>query len=145
MRRILIGVVGSSPAVITETIWALAQRRPPWVPEEIRLFTTSHGREALVGRLFDDGLFAELCDRLGLPAGSIRFGPDQVHVFTDSDGAPLEDLRTPAQIAQSGDLLVQAVAELSADEDCEIHATIAGGRKTMSFYMGCVMTLFGRA
>ena len=33
---------------------------------------------------------------------------------------------------------------LTADPDTRIHASLAGGRKTMSFYMGYAMSLLGR-
>jgi CRISPR-associated protein (TIGR02584 family) len=36
------------------------------------------------------------------------------------------------------------VRELTADPDCAIHASIAGGRKTMGFYLGYALSLFGR-
>jgi hypothetical protein len=36
------------------------------------------------------------------------------------------------------------VRELTADPDCAIHASIAGGRKTMGFYLGYALSLLGR-
>jgi len=47
MRPILSCVLGLTPAVITESLWAPA-RRPddPFVPEEIHVLTTANGRRS---------------------------------------------------------------------------------------------------
>ena len=34
-RTILIACIGTSPAVLTETVWALAHQKMPVVPDEI--------------------------------------------------------------------------------------------------------------
>src|SRR5438105_11771877 len=40
--------------------------------------------------------------------------------------------------------ICEIVRELAADENVQIHASIAGGRKTMSLYLMTAMQLFGR-
>ena len=39
-RTILIAGTGTSPAVLTETVWALAHQKKPVVPDEIVVLTT---------------------------------------------------------------------------------------------------------
>jgi len=46
-RRILIAGMGTSPAVLTETVWALAHQKKPVVPDEIVVLTTKPGKDAL--------------------------------------------------------------------------------------------------
>ena len=46
-RTILIAGMGTSPAVLTETVWALAHQAQPVVPDEIVVITTKSGKEAL--------------------------------------------------------------------------------------------------
>jgi hypothetical protein len=46
-RTILIAGMGTSPAVLTETVWALAHQEQPVVPDEIVVITTKSGKEAL--------------------------------------------------------------------------------------------------
>ena len=46
-RTILIAGMGTSPAVLTETVWALAHQKKPVVPDEIVVLTTKPGKEAL--------------------------------------------------------------------------------------------------
>ncbi|GAM73642.1 CRISPR-associated protein NE0113 [Vibrio ishigakensis] len=42
------------------------------------------------------------------------------------------------------DYITRKIAELTSQDDIAIHASIAGGRKTMAFYMGYAMSLYGR-
>ena len=46
-RAILIAGMGTSPAVLTETVWALAHQEQPVVPDEIVVITTKSGKESL--------------------------------------------------------------------------------------------------
>lgn len=47
-RKILIAVTGVSPAILTETVWALAQRGDPWIPDQVIAVTTRTGKAAKV-------------------------------------------------------------------------------------------------
>ena len=40
-RTILVAGMGTSPAVLTETVWALAHQEQPVVPDEMREFKFS--------------------------------------------------------------------------------------------------------
>ena len=46
-RTILVAGMGTSPAVLTETVWALAHQAQPVVPDEVVVITTKSGKEAL--------------------------------------------------------------------------------------------------
>lgn len=46
-RTILIAGMGTSPAVLTETVWALAHQEQPVVPDEIVVITTKSGKESI--------------------------------------------------------------------------------------------------
>ena len=46
-RTILIAGMGTSPAVLTETVWALAHQEQPVVPDEIVVIMTKSGRESM--------------------------------------------------------------------------------------------------
>ena len=46
-RTVLIAGMGTSPAVLTETVWALAHQKKPVVPDEIVVLTTKAGKDAL--------------------------------------------------------------------------------------------------
>src|SRR5437667_4833143 len=42
---VLLAVIGMSPAILTETIWALADEQPPVIPDRVVVVTTLQGRE----------------------------------------------------------------------------------------------------
>src|SRR3979411_2486609 len=41
---VLLAVTGMSPAILTETVWALAQENPPVLPDRIVVLTTTAGK-----------------------------------------------------------------------------------------------------
>lgn len=144
-RRVLLAVAGLSPQVVTETVFALAVRRqPPFVPTEVRLLTTREGAErarlTLLSR--DPGWFARLRRDYRLPP--IAFSKGSIQVFSGADGALLDDIRTPGENERVADQLAAALRVLAADAAAALHVSIAGGRKTMGFYAGYALSLFGR-
>ena len=52
MRTVLIATTGMSPAVLTETVWALAQESPAVIPDDIVVITTVSGRQKIEEQLF---------------------------------------------------------------------------------------------
>ena len=50
-RTILIAGMGTSPAVLTETVWALCHQKKPVVPDEIVVLVTKSGKERLCAEL----------------------------------------------------------------------------------------------
>jgi hypothetical protein len=58
-RRILIAVTGISPAILTETVWALAQRDEPWLPDQVIAVTTRTGKWASSARKKLRSLFSQ--------------------------------------------------------------------------------------
>jgi CRISPR-associated protein (TIGR02584 family) len=145
-RRILLAVTGLSPQIVTETLYALAVARdPPWIPDEIRLITTGDGenRARLSLLSAQPGWFRQLIRGYGLP--EIRFDGDSIHAIRDARGKPLDDIRSPEDNLLAADFITEKVRELTADADAELHVSIAGGRKTMGFFLGYALSLFGRS
>ncbi len=144
-ERILLAVTGLSPQVITETLYALAvQARPRWLPGRIHLITTREGAERARLALCSEepGWFARLCRDYGL--GPIDFGPDHIHVVPDARGEPLDDIRSPEDNERAADFITDTVRRLTARDDTELHVSIAGGRKTLGYYLGYALSLYGR-
>jgi CRISPR-associated protein (TIGR02584 family) len=145
-RRILLAVTGLSPQIVTETLYALAvDRQPAWVPTGIRLITTRRGaKEARHTLLSEDpGWFHRLCADYRLPA--IAFAEDDIHVIAAPHGEPLDDILTERDNAAVADFITEQVRALTEDANASLHVSIAGGRKTMGFYVGYALSLFGRA
>lgn len=143
-RRILLAVTGLTPQVVTETLYALACRgEAPWVPDEIHLITTATGAEnARLNLLHGNGWFHRLCADYQLPA--IDFSATNIHKVCDAEGRPLDDIRTPEQNILAADFITETVRTLTEDPDSELHVSIAGGRKTMGYYLGYALSLYGR-
>jgi CRISPR-associated protein (TIGR02584 family) len=146
-HRWLLGVTGLNPQVVTETLYALAvQEAEGFVPTRIRLLTTEKGAQRARLGLLDEhkGQFHHLCRDYGLE-GRIQFDEDDIVVLPDGHGNNLSDIRTEADNRAAADAITEHVRELTADPDSALHVSLAGGRKTMGFYLAFALSLFGRA
>lgn len=144
-RRILLAVTGLSPQVVTETLYALAMERAgACLPTEVRLLTTTEGAERARLTLLSDepGWFHRLRSEYSLP--EIAFDAKRIHVLTGPDGAALDDIRTPEANAWAADLVTEQVRAATEDPESALHVSIAGGRKTLGFYAGYALSLYGR-
>ena len=144
-RRVLLAVCGLSPQIVTETIYALAaQERDPFIPTEVHLITTAEGaRRAELSLLSDDlGWFHKLCEDYSLPG--ITFNRHHIHVMRDAGERAMEDIRSRQDNRDAADFITAQVRQFSADPNCALHVSIAGGRKTMGFYLGYALSLYGR-
>jgi len=140
-RRVLLLVTGLSPQIVTETIYALTQRTAGrFVPTEVRVLTTREGRErARLTLLSDDpGWFHRLRRDYQLPA--IQFAPADIEIV----GGDLDDIRTEQDNERAADAITRVVREFTRDPDLALHVSMAGGRKTMGFYAGYALSIFGR-
>jgi CRISPR-associated protein (TIGR02584 family) len=146
-KRILLAVSGMSPQIVTETVYGLAvnQADPPFVPTDIYLITTQSGaKEARLQLLHaETGKFNRLCQDYELP--DIRFPEANILVIEDDLGHPLDDIKTPEQNEAAADFITNVVKELTGDDNAALHVSIAGGRKTMGYYVGYALSLFGRS
>lgn len=143
-RRILLAVTGLSPQVITETLYALATGDTPFVPNEIHIISTQKGADRVKLTLLshEPGWFHRLCHEYDLPP--IQFDEDQIHILHDDSGRKLEDIRTPEDNRMAADFITEQVRRLTADDDSALHVSLAGGRKTMGFFLGYALSLYGR-
>lgn len=143
-RRIFVAVVGMTPQVVTETLYALLQAKGE-APTEIHLITTSNGRNRAVRDLLDSqtGQFHAFCRDFSL-CGQIKFDASMIHVIHDAEGAEIPDIRTPEENTAAADLIVGLIRSFAQDDKAQIWVSLAGGRKTMSFFIGYALSLFGR-
>ncbi|MBP7548587.1 MAG: TIGR02584 family CRISPR-associated protein [Corallincola sp.] len=146
-KTILLATTGESPQVVTETLYAIHQQQGDW-PAEIFLITTTVGRKRAVDGLINDGHLQRLCDEIERPMP--RFDLNHVWVVPNAKGEPVEDARSLEDHQALGDFIMTKVRDLTQNGDAgdgadtRLHASLAGGRKTMTFYLGYAMSLFGR-
>jgi len=146
--KVLIAVTGMSPAILTETVWALARQQPPWIPDRVIAITTRSGEAAIEELLLRGGGWAILREALakkGLPVkDALAFGAsDSIRVIGDGT-RDFEDIATPEENGAAADFLLGVLRQYTEQPETEIVASIAGGRKTMSALMMTCMTLLGR-
>lgn len=143
-KHILLAITGMSPQVVTETLYAIHQKKLPW-PSEIQIITTKKGkRQAELGLLKiatgkDHSMLTQLCLDYELSVPDVK-----IEVIPNAEGWEVDDARTKEDQDALADFIVKKVASLCQNENIQIHASLAGGRKTMTFYLGYAMTLFAR-
>jgi len=153
---VLFAVVGMSPAVITETIWALAHEKRPVIPDRVVVLTTSSGRAQIVKQLLSaakgtlsgwDSLKNALAKEGIDVTDRLKFGNtgDSIRAFTSSDGAhELSDIATSADNAVAADFMLRHLRGFTDNPETTVIASIAGGRKTMSALIISCMSLLAR-
>lgn len=142
-REILVFVIGTTPQIITETLYALTQKfRPPIIPEEIHIITTLSGKEKIEEELIGKGRLSAFSKEFGL--SEIPLSKESIHIIRGENGECLEDIRETSHNEKVGDFIVNFIREKTSDPGIRLHCSLAGGRKTMSFYLGSALQLFGR-
>lgn len=143
-RKILLCVAGLSPQVITESIYALAIHEK-WMPDELYVVTTAGGAEQVRNSLLPQGRgwLPQLISEYNLP--DIHFNEDHILVIEGKNQQPLEDIRSIADNNAAADYITEVVKKFTyCDDQTELHVSVAGGRKTMGFYLGYALSLYGR-
>ncbi|MEN9372594.1 MAG: hypothetical protein RIR79_146 [Pseudomonadota bacterium] len=140
-RRILLCVSGMSPAVITETLYALVTQATPFMPDEVHVVTTALGKQKILAELLppSTGQFHRLVQEF-LPNHPIRFDAETVNVIQEA-GIDLEDITTDTHNKSAANALYGVMRALKSVPSTVLHASVAGGRKSMSFYMGHAFSL----
>ena len=166
-RITLIATIGTSPAVLTETIWELAGR-DGIIPDDVVVVTTGKGREELLRHLFAldangaplpnptpdvpciwDQLRASLAAEGHELAGRLCFGNTADHLIAYSrqiDGRMRErnDIQDEADHNAFANCVLGQLLRHTASPARQVIVSIAGGFKTMSALMLSCMTLVGR-
>ncbi|SOD74012.1 CRISPR-associated ring nuclease Csm6 [Alysiella filiformis] len=126
--------------------WALAcdpNKKEKWIPDEIHILTTAHGFNLINTRLLKKGVFERFKQDYPI-LKNIQFDQSYITVI-HHNGDKLTDLKTPDDNELAADLICQAVREFTSDDNVCLHVSIAGGRKTMGFYAGYALSLYGRS
>ena len=159
-RTILLAVSGMSPAILTETVWALAHETPPVIPDEVVVITTTRGatdlQAALLtpkpewgGRSVWECLHQAIADTAARGARSGQFlqlGVARVIELPEPKSGikrPAADLRSAADNEAAADFILEEVRRLAENPDVRLIASIAGGRKTMGALVYAAMSLLG--
>lgn len=149
-RTYLIAIVGMSPAVLTETVWALASLKEPIIPDSIIVFTTNSCVQKLKEFKLThwDNMVAAIRKKVGDHFGpySLSFQESGIRILTSEDRLDLSDVRTEADNMSIANAFYKEIADLLDDDrnDVRLIASIAGGRKSMGAMLHSVMSVLGR-
>lgn len=154
---VLLSVTGMTPAVLTETLWALAHENPPVIPDRVVVVTTPRGRELMEREIFtplgqgQDDLWQTLRSKIlgSGNKGDSRLNLDTPRLITAPNARsgrsePLEDFRTSEENAVMADFLLEQVRGFVETPDVQLITSIAGGRKTLGALLYACMSLLGR-
>ncbi|MBI9093241.1 MAG: TIGR02584 family CRISPR-associated protein [Desulfobacterium sp.] len=145
MKNILLAVVGLSPQVVTETLYALHQEQRK--VHAIHIITTRNGKERVYSDLLggEKGAYFRYLKEYGIAPSSIVFSHNNVHVIHDSSGNEIPDITSE----EDNELLLQLCMEkafsLTSDPDTAVFFSVAGGRKTMSSCLALAAQMYGRS
>lgn len=148
-RRVLVCLSGLTPQVVTETLYALLTAPQPFVPTELQLVTTAEGARRAQALLMGEpggppGALARLWQEYAPPGSTLDFQPARHLHLIGEPGAPVDDLAEATPHLSAADRILAVLRPLLNDRHTAVHASLAGGRKSMSFYMGYVMSLLAR-
>ena len=133
-----------TPQVVTETLYALMQQGPHALPHELHLLTTATGADRARLALLSEqlGWFARFLADYRLPA--ITFDARHIHVLQDDAGQPMANIRSAQDNALAADQVAELVRRFTARADVQLHVSLAGGRKTLGYFAGYALSLWGR-
>ena len=161
-RIVLLAVTGMSPAILTETVWALAHpQRPgeePVIPHEVIVITTVRGKADLERDLLTPkpdlkGRTVWQSLRLAILGASATQDPritlSPVRVISRPAPASgcndlLEDIRSPEENNAAAEFILDEIRRITTNDDTRLIASLAGGRKTMGALLTSAISLLGR-
>ncbi len=157
---VLLCVTGMAPAVLTETVWALAHPEDgtaPVIPEDVVAITTTKGKDKITEQLLmpspafgDQSVWQALRqDLLGNKAAGDPKLTLRIEVIDRPDpatGLPrlLDDVCDREDNLAAAQFILKLVRNHTDAKDRRLIASLAGGRKTMSALLHAAVSHLGR-
>ena len=140
----VIAVLGKSPQILTETLYALCVLRKTPV-SEVNIITTAEGAEAAQKCLLGtgDGSLQRLVQDYPHDCRHIQFSPQNIHIAEDGL-MPVSDIRNRTHSDLFFERILEVLWRKTEAPDVALHCSMAGGRKTMSAYLALALQLLGR-
>jgi len=144
VKNIMLTVLGLSPQVLTEGLYALFMEGK--TINEIHVITTATGRDRIHAGLLasGQGQFFKFLEDYEIPEKLMSFPPENIHVLKDKNGLDLDDIVSP----DDNEILLKRCMELAwqltSNKEHSVYFMIAGGRKTMSACLALAAQFYGR-
>ena len=144
MKNILLAVVGLSPQVVTETLFALHQQRRE--VHAIHLITTRQGKELINANLLSprDGRYYQYLREYDIDQNGIDFSVENVHTIKNINSIEIDDITDDEENEWLLKKCLEMTFGLTRDSNTAIFFSIAGGRKTMSACLMVAAQMYGR-
>ena len=149
-KHVLVAILGTSPAVLTEAVWALAMQKNI-VLDKIVVLTTTEGRDKFFKDVYDaqKHIWRDLCADLNAAGKAIDekiIGPASFKIFPDENNDFAKDLPSYDANMLAADMMVNELGgeRFNKGDMWVIHGLIAGGRKTMTALFFSCMCLLAR-
>ncbi len=147
LTEVFVAVMGTSPAVLSECLYYYYS---PYYKQnryfsEIKVITTTKGRDLLIQTLFIEGVLQGLESALSLKEGSIPFTESDIVVIENAvTGEEIEDLLTTEANDAASNSISNWIKYYTDMDNTRLTATVAGGRKSQSAIMALTFQLYGR-
>lgn len=150
MKNILLAISGLTPQIVTEMLYALSIKKNIII-DEIFIVTTKRGKMVLEGK--DKSTSASkttikneiknLCSyyKINQP----KFNLSTNVIIAEEESIELFDIKTDKENRLFPNKLAILIKRLTANSSTNIHASLSGGRKSMSAHLALVMSLFARS
>jgi CRISPR-associated protein (TIGR02584 family) len=141
-NRILLAVAGSTPQIISETLYYYIKLVPePQMFSKIVVITTEHGRKKCLEMFYDNWLIPNMYSELGIGWKEPEIS---IEVIADAAGASMSDIRTVADNERAAEKIFAVTRELCRPPENRVFASLAGGRKTMSSLLMLALSLYAK-
>ena len=144
MKNILLAVVGLSPQVITETLYALHQSNQ--TVDAIHVITTRAGKEKIYAELLggEGGHYYRYLQDYDIESAAIDFSERNIHVVKDEHGIERSDIVDQLDNERLLKMCLELTFYFTKDSDSAVFFSVAGGRKTMSSCLSLAAQMYGR-
>ena len=142
-----VAVMGTSPAVLSECLYYYYSPHYGINRQfsDIKVITTTKGRDLLVKSMFTDGVLVQLEAALGMKSGQIPFTISDIMVIeNETTGEEIQDLLTSEENEAASNMISNWIKHYTDTDGVRLTATVAGGRKTQSAIMALAFQLYGR-
>lgn len=144
MKHVLLAVVGLSPQIITEALYALFHKGRP--VDAIHLITTGAGAGEIFRTMLapKGGPLEDFCQQYGIDRQSIDFSLDTLHVLTRANSESMDDIVNEEDNERLLKICLELTHQFTTDPDTVVSFLVAGGRKTMTSCLTLAAQLYGR-
>lgn len=145
MTNILLAVCGTTPQILTETLYGLQKAQK--FPHKVIVLTTQKGKELAVTSLFspNSAVVRQFCADYNIKLSEFDFSPQSFYVPCLASGKEIEDIITKEDSHAFLHACMEHVFTLTKDPATCLSFSLAGGRKTMGACLALAAQCYGRA